>query len=78
MDARKVERHGRVVAYLVDEYFDLMCTEVQGVELCTKFTPEISEDGYYITIDSHLIGHVYFKNSKNGNMFRPYLIERFP
>jgi hypothetical protein len=78
MDAREVVRHGRVITYLVDEYFDLMCSEVLGVELCFKFTPEIGEDGYYITIDSHLIGHVYFKNSKNGNVFRPYLIERFP
>jgi hypothetical protein len=62
----------------VDEYFDLMCTEVLGAELCYKFTPEIAEDGYYITIESRLIGHVYFKNSNSGKVCRPYLIERFP
>ncbi|MEM0010184.1 MAG: hypothetical protein QXT84_00665 [Candidatus Bathyarchaeia archaeon] len=62
------------VAFKLDRKYDMICT-VHG-DVCTRYEPDY--DGMYIyEVDAALIGYVYFKNSKTGEIYWPQLIYKF-
>ncbi len=62
------------VTYRLDKYYNLLCGKSTGV--CKKYIPEYDGEWVY-SIDSKLIGFVYFKNSETGEEFHPYFIVAF-
>ena len=54
--------------------FDQLCTKTGDV--CMKITPEYDGEWVY-TIDKDLIGHVYLKSSRTGDIFFPTIIYVF-
>lgn len=57
-----------------EKKYDLLCT-VHG-DICTRINPDFDGEWIY-EIDSSLVGYVYLKNSKTGEVYKPQLIFKF-
>jgi len=62
------------VTYRLDKHYDEICTKT--AQVCKKYIPEYDGKWVYV-VDSKLIGFIYFRNSKTGEEFHPYLIYAF-
>lgn len=65
-----------IIAVKSDKYYDLICSNIAGAELCDEIIAEFDGESYVYFIDSAYL-YRYFKNSETGEILRPQLIKRF-